>query len=263
MKLILENDLKFDINLIDSPVGQLVQRWLHHLRHVDLPWRPWDYNGYNTERSKSDVVDSLVAYAKILKISVDRDRVLKQDYLNELHRIFETSYDGQQIWTDYHEHIHLLESHAGSQKHVLELNYRHFSGPLNKPFQMEWLDHGKTILQAGDVYLAWDELGKTPRRYWQDHEPNDISRLCQLAKPWLTIRPKIHVCLEDTDCYPGEDKSFQDWWSKFERDWCSHWRIPTWSQQDAAKVLVIGKLEDWKNLEKNLDQRSRPLRIIL
>jgi len=263
MQLILQNNLKFDIDLIESPVDQLLLKWFHHLRHVDLPFRPWEYTGYNKARTKSDVIKSLITYAGILQINVDIDRVSNQNYLNELHSIFEHNYDGNQCWLDYHEHIHLLESYGKSQEHVLELNYRHLCGPLNRPFQMEWLDHGTTILQAGDVYLAWGELGKIPRRYWQDKEPSDLSRLCQLAKPWLTIRPNIHICLKNIDRCADEDQSFQDWWKNYERDWCAHWGISKWSQEDARKVLVIGRLADWKNLEKNLDQKVWPVRIIV
>lgn len=265
MQLILENNSSVDIELLPSPVSHLIERWFRHLRHVDLPFRPWEYTGYVSARQIEDIVGDLASYGKVLSIQVNKDRALDQDFLNELHRIYEENYDGRQAWTDYHEHIHILENKLLGKplEYKLEMNYRHLSGPLNRPFQIEWLSHGQTQLKAGDVYLAWDELGKTPYTYWRDAEPDDIKRICQLAKPWLTIRPKIHVCLRDIDLHPEENVQFQRWWSGFEQAWCQHYGIPTWSHRDSNTVLVIGKIQKYQDLEGLLEQKIWPYRITL
>lgn len=265
MQIILKNNSTVDIELLSTPVSDLVQRWFHHLKHVDLPFRPWEYAGHVEKKSTTDLIDNLVSYGIPLSVDVDKSRVLDQDYLNTLHRLYETNYDGRQSWTDFHEHIHILENKMRGKFriHNLEMNYRHLSGPLNCPFQHEWLAHGQTDLKAGDVYLAWDELGKAPYIYWRDGEPDDIQRLCQLAKPWLTIRPKIHVCLRDTDLDPGENTTFQTWWNGFEKDWCHHYDIPSWSRRDSNTVLVIGRIPNYQNLERLLDQKIWPKRITL
>lgn len=251
--------------MYSTPVTELVRWWFHHLRHVDIPFRPWEYSGHFAKTSFDELVDDFMIYAGIVSVKVDKKRVLEQQYLNHLHQIYEKNYDGNQSWTDYHEHLHAVESKLHDQfpEHKLEINYRQLSGPLNRPFRMEWLMHGQTNIKSGDVYLAWDELGKKPYTYWHDHEPDDIQRICELAKPWITIRPKIHVCLRDTDLDPGIDLQFQEWWANFEKEWCQHYTIPRWSSRDSNSVLVIGKIQNYQNLESLLDQKIWPKRITL
>lgn len=265
MQIIFKDDSTVAVELLPSPVYDLVQRWFHHLKHVDLPFRPWEYVGYVEQRTVSELIDDLISYGRLVSVEVDPTRALEQNYLNELHRMYERCYDGTQTWTDYHEHIHLLENKLRGKLRTrcLEMNYRHLSGPLNRPFQFEWLAYGQTKLRAGDVYLAWDELGKAPYTYWRDSEPDDLHRLCELAKPWVTIRPKIHVCLEDTDLDPGENPDFQKWWASFEKEWCRHYGIPSWSRRDSNTVLVIGKVQNHRALERLLDKKIWPERITL
>lgn len=265
MQIILTNGSSIDIELLSTPLSDLIEKWFRHLKNVDIPFRPWEYTGYVENRSIDDLIEDLVAYSIPVSVGIDRSRMCDQEYLNELHQIYENNYDGNQSWTDYHEHIHLIETKLRGKfpEHKLEINYRHLAGPLNRSFQQEWLSHGQTSLQAGDVYLAWDELGKTPYNYWHDNEPDEIQRLCQLAKPWLTIRPKIHVCLRDMDRDLGENISFENWWKSFEKEWCQHYGISSWSNRDSKTVIVIGKIQNHQNLEHLLDQKIWPRRIIL
>ena len=95
--------------------------------------------------------------------------------------------------------------------------------------------------QAGDVYVAWAELGKIPYTYWEDQESNDINRLCELCKPWLILRPQLRIALEDFDMLGYKDTvGFNKWWADYHDVWCQHWNISNWTVENMFACIVIG-----------------------
>jgi hypothetical protein len=211
-------------------------------------------------------VDDLINHAKLLGVKVDRDKCIRQDqdHLNDLHRCYEFGYNGDQRWLNLHEHIHLCEQHGRSPSNYLitEIDYREKGGLLEKKFNTEWLTWGSTTVAPGDVYMAWSELGKTPYSYWLDGEPHDIDRICELAKPWLVLRPKFFIVFDHIDFFAIKStQQFDEWWQLYHDDWCRHWKVPGWSIKDICTVNVIGKIADVSAMESLLDQHIYPTRI--
>jgi hypothetical protein len=108
---------------------------------------------------------------------------------------------------------------------TLKIDYNEKSGLLEKPFDRQWLKDAKSKITAGDVFICWQELGKTPYTYWSDNEPNDIVRMQQVIKPWVKLKPNIFVALEDIDL---EEKSklteFGFWWAQYSKELCQYCR---------------------------------------
>jgi len=264
MKLVFANNQVFDLGLYSSALADVYKKIYKHLCHVELRFRPWDNPYYLDSLTHEQVVDQLTFYGSQVCVTVDRSRCMARDqqYLNQLHKIYEDNYQGQPQWLDYHEHVHLCEPRVGLKFKVLEIDFREKAGLLERQFDPAWLEHSTTQVKAGDVYVTWAELGKTPYRYWKDQEPEDIKRMCVLAKPWLKLRPKIKIAMQDIDLLDNPDiEAFESWWKTYEREWCNHWHLSSWSVQDIFAHSVFGHIENLRTIKSLLQSGVSPVGI--
>jgi len=265
MHIVFADGTGVDIHLTPSPILVPIQRIYKHLQHVLLPFRSWDDPAYPHSMQYPELVNCLHTYAGKVGIQVDRQRCLhnEQAYFNELHKLYETGYNGNPDWLDFHEHIHMCEQYVKDKKPMMSLDYREKSGLLEQKFKPEWTEAMVSVLHPGDVYVPWAELGKSPYDYWADREPSDLSRLCELAKPWLKLKPKICVAFEHIDKMQNVCvNEFNAWWAHYETPWCSHWNIESWSVKDMHASTLIGHT-DHIVIKNKLAQKIYPVKVIL
>lgn len=262
MYLQLDNSDRYDIVLESNPATVAVLQIFKHLQHVPVPFRKWDNPFYLSTQTHETLVSALDEFAGKLDIEVDVNRCLNydQDYLNYLHKLYEKNYNGDPRWLDYHEHIHFCEPQEIRHEYKkLAINYREKAGPLERKFDMSFRYSFQTSVEAGQVYLAWAELGKTPYHYWQNQEPNNVDRICELAKPWLILRPKLMIALTDIDFLVDKDiNGFNLWWNNYHDTWCRHWNIQQWSINDMFSVSSLGRISDLTGLIDNLVNGHNP-----
>jgi len=165
---------------------------------------------------------------------------------------------------DFHEHIHLCEKINQTGVKILYIDYREKSGLLEKTFDPKWMHNATTKIQAGDVFVNWSELGKTPYTYWKNNEPNDIARMGELIKPWLKLRPKILVALEDIDLLQNvQIDKFESWWAQYKPALCKHWKIADWTMHDIFAVSVFGQVPDFQEITTLLQNNVNPVKVQL
>jgi len=267
MKILFSNGTVADIMLLSVPLADVYKKIYKHLSHVPIPFSDWDNPYYIESITHCELVDRLIWYGNKLSIKIDQDLCLAQDqhYLNSVHQIYETNYDGNPDWLHFHEHVHLCEKHMRFQRHkVLHIDYRDKAGLLEKPFDRKWLDNSTTEIKAGDVFVRWAELGKIPYTYWLNNEPDDFSRLCELAKPWLKLRPQIHIALEDIDTLENiKQEEFDLWWKDHSQKWCQYWNIQSWTLRDMYSVSVFGKVSNIETIQEQLTNKINPSKVLL
>jgi len=265
MKIQLQDHSQVDIMLYDNAVSDIIQRIFKHLQHVPIPFRKWDNPFYFDSIDYDTMVSNLIEYGRRVQVEVDKESCINRDqnYFNFLHRIYENSYNGEPRWLDYHEHIHACEL-FGKPRRILHLDYRETAGMLEKPFDVAWLKNSKTSVDVGEVFISWAELGKTPYQYWLDNEPNNISRICALVKPWALLRPKLCVALAPLDFLHGKKiVEFNQWWTQYHDDWCQHWHINQWTIDDMFSIMPIGKVREIDTLAIKLKNQINPLKVSL
>jgi hypothetical protein len=251
-----------NIDLIESPLKSYVLKFLKHLQHVDIDFKEWD-NPYYI----GDPVSSLLEYAKDLNITIDTDNIKhNQTFLNYLHEIYEKNYDGDPQWLKFHEQIHRCEQ-ITNKTLVTNLEWREKGGLLNSTIMPDIVESsGKTQINYGDICIEWSELGKRPIDYWVDGEPNDINRICELAKPWKTLRPKMAIYLEDCDkleTVKKDQEKYEKWWNQYKEDWCNYWGLNDYKFDTQFKVIKIGTVNDIDTLNDKLTHLINPMRISL
>lgn len=262
MHLILDDLSDFEIVLNQTLMAKVIAQIFKHLQHVPIPFRKWDNPFFLATLTHQDLVDRLEIFAEKLQISIDRKKCLSRDqsYLNHLHWIYEQSYDGDPRWLDYHEHIHLCEKQQIENNFKrLSINYREKAGLLERKFNHSFRETFKTKVIPGEVYVSWAELGKIPYQYWQNDEPNDINRICQLAKPWLVFRPKLIISFSEIDFLSHKKISeFAHWWEQYHDRWCAHWKIDHWTIEDMFGISSVGNANNFVGLQKCLTQGNNP-----
>lgn len=270
MHIQFQDGIQVPISLNSSDLAEVIKKIFKHLQHVALPFRDRDSYLYILKSDQSHLVDQLIKNGQLLDIFVDREKCMAQDqeYLNHLHKIYECNYDGDPIWLDYHEYIHLCEFKFTPHKKIINLDFREKAGLLEQKFDMSWLKTSTTKLNPGDVFVSWAELGKTPFAYWKNNEPDDLDRLCQLAKPWLKLRPKMSVAFEKIDHLQlvQNDESadkFNEWWSHYHDAWCDYWEIDSWSLSDMFSYNVVGHIDDLSAVENRLMSGVYPCKVTL
>jgi hypothetical protein len=267
LKLLFSNNQPFDLFIDDSPIGTIYQRIYKHLSRAELAFKPWDNPYYLDLVTHNKIVNDLNKFAEQVGVEVDFLKALQKDpdHLNHLHKIYETQYNGNPAWLDFHENIHLSESYQARRMSLI-IDYREKAGLLERPTQQEWLGSLTTKLQAGDLYVVWSELGKTPFRYWQSGEPNDIKRLCELSKPWLKLRPRILIALEDIDMMDAlrtePIDQFEAWWANYRSDWETHWNVSDWTLEKMCGVLKFGNTPDYKKIANELLANNYPIKTV-
>jgi hypothetical protein len=263
VQIVFSNNTAVDLILEPTPLAAVYQKIYKHLGQVPVPFRDWDHPFYcNT---LTELVDQLILYASKVSVTVCRESCLNQDrdYFNAIHKIYENNYNGDPAWLNFHEHIHMCERWP-VQESILTIDYREKSGMLEQPFDIAWLENATTEIKAGDVFVEWAELGKTPYYYWKNNEPADITRMCELAKPWLTLRPKIIVALADIDTMHNVDVlEFESWWKQHSEEWCRHWNISSWSTVDMFSVVRLGHAPEFANIIEQLKNNNTPTKILL
>lgn len=266
MKLIFSNNQEIELNIDNSPLGITYQKIYKNLSKVPIPFRSWDNPYYTKNLTYTELVDCLVKYAHQLSVDIDRSKCLAQDqlYFNSVHKIYEQNYDGNPSWLDFHDHIHMCELYFKKTNDVFCIDYREKSGLLEKPMDQQWLSNAQTTVQSGDVYVEWSELGKTPYAYWKNNEPTNIERICKLAKPWLKLRPKIYVALDNMDKLKNiQCDEFSSWWKDYQLEWAQYWNIPSWNIENIFGVSVFGKTTQIELLKEQLKNNAIPVRISL
>ena len=226
-------------------------------------------NIYQHVNDRNGLINTLVEAATKLNISVDVSKLSEQDYLNFLHKVYEEGYNrGSNIWLDFHEMIHALEFNKSTARprNEIFINYRDKAGPLEKPFDKRNLKYATQKIPKGTCYTTWSELGKTLDTYWSSHEPDNIQRLCQLAKPWLILRPSFRVALEDVDLSlsPENKEKFTEWFKQYEEQWKKHWKVDDWTLDEIISItsIPIGVMNEVDVFTEKMKDNRIPTRII-
>ena len=268
MHILFENGVQVPIQLNNSPVQDIILGYYKHLQHVPIPFRPWDNPFYFYNLPYEELVDRLVEYGHEVQLDVSRDQCMQPDpqpYFNCLHELYEKNYNGQDQWLNFHESIHQCEYYRmGRQENALTIDYREKGGLLEKEFDNDWLSAATTKVKAGDVYIKWGELGKSPYSYWANGEPDNLERLCELAKPWKICRNRISITLHDTDLLAVPDqKNFGLWWDSYKSAWCQHWNLADWTLDHMYSVIIVGRIESVDTVNDLLKNRIRPIKVQL
>jgi hypothetical protein len=269
MQLTFSDQSTIELLFLNNSIGQAYSKIYKHLSAVPIPFRSWD-NPYYSDilpLTYNETVEQLVTCGRLLSVDVDAMRCLSQDqeYFNFIHQIYEKRYNGNTTWQDFNRYIHVCEGYFTQDNNkILCIDYREKAGLLQKSMTTEWLQTTTTQIKQGDIFVSWAEIGKTPYEYWRDKEPSNIKRMYELAKPWLKLKPRILVAMNNIDRLTDIDvDQFEMWWEPYQKNWAQYWGLPRWNTNDIFGVIVLGKVSQIDLLTQNLKNNIIPTKISL
>ena len=231
--------IDLDYCLHDSVVAEKWFKQIKHLKNIPI------------DEIESDLVDlsDLHAIHKEFCEFADIQHKqlpikLQQEQLNDMHQLYEDLHDTlsrkkqNSALYKFHRAIHFYESRQLDPNHngIGHIGWGVKGGPLEVQFDCNPYYADKII--KGNIYLPWSELGKTPVQYFNDREPDDQSRLNQLAKPHITLRSKFYVA--KNNIVPIElDKQFTNWFKEYKQAWLNHYNIPKWDHIDERSAPLL------------------------
>lgn len=264
LKICLADNHTLKLMLYKNPIAEYIYHCAKHLKHVPLNFYEQDIFFDSLHGNFDTAATKLIEYGNYVCVEVDKTKLIYQSYLNHLHEIYEKKFDGSPNWLKYHEVIHIIEKFLsnGKAEPIISVNYRHLAGQLEKPFLREYYKHASLKIKKNQCFVRWQELGKPPYFYYKNKEPDNIIRLCELAKPWITLRPSFHIACDDIDLTTGIDlEPFDAWFEVYKNDWCKHWNIEDWDSTEMFKIIPIGFIEDSDQLINHMKKNNFPIKI--
>lgn len=269
IKFVWPGGRTMDMVLFNNPAAEYYWQCAKHLQYLDLrfdvrknPYHPW-FN--NTEI----LAKKLVEKGAELTLDVDVDQLSSQQYLNHLHTIYFKAVDCDNFdveWLVFHDLLHALETSQGMnlRTHDIWVDFEERAGPLIKPFDRSLLEYATINREPGVAYIGHHELGKDPFTYFNDNEPNDISVMCELMKPWVDLKPVLNIETTAETIYnkfKTREAEFTEWFEPYRDAWQQHWKINNWSTQEIGAEIPVGRLEDIDAFVECFKQQDYPIRI--
>ena len=251
IKLIFENDTDtqdVDFQLIENEVSVIWAQKIKHLRHI--PFDPVETTGFDF----SDLDLHYKNFCTLSGVEYQRMDYSNHDTLNHLHELYEKNHERLSTVPNnnalyiFHHAIHDQEfKHKkkdfyvgwGIREGILTSSY-----PCNKFYS--------DIVEANCLYLPWSELGKTPLTYYNNKEPNDVSRFLQLAKPHTTLRARFMIATEDRppQTFP---KEFEEWFERYKNDWLEYHKLEQWTSRDEFGAVPLAQPIDNINIKEMIE----------
>jgi hypothetical protein len=271
LKIWFEHEV-LEINLYSNPVSEWLYSRYKHLAHLPLDFGK--KNLFFDQCPDRSVAEHAVKQsADRLGITIQDLSLSDQSYLNYLHSVYEKNFlqsaykektSSTEDWVAFHDAVHMMEKVNTQEGQLPFVSFDHNvrAGALEKTFDRKYLKYATSQVKKNQCFVQWEELGKTPWDYFQNCEPNDIDRLCELAKPWLMLRTSFRVACDDFDLLENVDfAEFNNWFSSYQQPWCDHWRLTDWNPVEMLQVIPIGEIANVDLLINNIRNNRRPTRI--
>lgn len=225
--------------LVSNPISE---RWIKKIKHLSrVPHSVIETTGVSFGQNIKRIHREFCEFAGIEYNKINYD---EQQSLNILHELYVTNHDrlskvkNNNVLYEFHNAIHELEKQVGKRFYI---GWGINEGPLVEQYNCNKY-YSKTLIK-NNLYLPWTELGKTPLDYYNNNEPNNVERFCNLVKPHITLRAKFMIALKDYDA-PDLSQEFQQWFAQFKTQWLEHYNIPDWRACDEYLGVLLAQSED-------------------
>jgi len=127
------------------------------------------------------------------------------------------------IFHSLHRKIHLVEIILeGYPITSIVTGWGENEGLLDQEFPCNPYDLYEATLPIGTLFLNWSEFGKTPYRYWLDHDISDVDNFLANCRPQRTFRAQFSLVLEPTTVQDFK-VGFEKWFDPYRPHWRAQW----------------------------------------
>jgi len=243
LKIVFNNNNKKQELLYNIVLNPVSERWIKKIKHLSkIKHSPIETTDLSFSQNIEHVHREFCEFAGLEYNRIDYN---EQQSLNLLHELYVSNHDrlstvkNNDILYQFHNAIHELEKKNRNVRFYI--GWGTAEGPLEEQFNCNEFYAKKFI--KNNLYLPWTELGKTPLDYYNNNEPSEFNRFCDLSKPHITLRAKFMIALKDYDP-PELSQEFQQWFSQFKTQWLKHYNIKDWRPCDEYLGVLLAQPED-------------------
>jgi hypothetical protein len=243
LKIVFNNEDKkqeLSYKIVPNPVSD---RWIKKIKHLSrVPHSISETTGISFAQNIEHVHREFCEFADIQYNKINYN---EQQSLNLLHELYVGNHDrlsmtkNNDILYKFHNAIHELEKKNRDVRFYI--GWGTSEGPLEEQFNCN--EYYAETFVKNNLYLPWTELGKTPMDYYNNGEPSEFDRFCNLAKPHMTLRAKFMIALKDFDP-PELSQEFEQWFSRFKTPWLEHYDIRDWRARDEYTGVLLAEPEN-------------------
>jgi hypothetical protein len=243
LKIIFNNNNKKQELLYNIVLNPVSERWIKKIKHLSkIKHSPIETTSESFSQDITDIHRKFCEFAGVEYNDIDYN---KQQSLNLLHELYVSNHDrlstmkNNNVVYKFHNAIHELEKKNRNVRFYIGWGTN--EGPLEEKFNCNEF-YAETLIK-NNLYLPWTELGKTPLDYYNNNEPTDLNRFCELSKPHSTLRAKFMIALKDFDP-PKLSEEFEQWFATFKTSWLEHYNISDWRACDEYLGVLLAEPED-------------------
>lgn len=235
-----EKKQSFFYKLISNPVSE---RWIKKIKHLSrVPHSVLETTGVSFSQNIEHLHREFCEFTGLEYNSIDYN---EQQSLNLLHELYVSNHGklsklkNNDILYKFHNAIHELEKQEIRKRFYI--GWGTSEGPLEERFNCNEF-YAEAFIK-NNLYLPWTELGKTPLDYYNNNEPAEFNRFCELSKPHMTLRAKFMIALKDYNP-PAISQDFQQWFAPFKTQWLEHYKIRDWRARDEYLGVLLAEPQD-------------------
>lgn len=216
--------------------NQVAKKWFDKIYYLqDVPLCNFYTNDLAQQPTLSQINQSITNDLRTLQSQhlPEFDRIkIKNSYdhddCNLIHQLtvkyqYGFDLDTRNIFHNLHRKIHLVEIILeGYPITSIVTGWGENEGLLAEPFPCDPYDLYEPSLPVGTLFLNWSEFGKTPYRYWLDHDVSDVQTFLDNCRPQTTFRAQFSLVLEATQVQDFKH-GFQDWFAQYQPHWQAKW----------------------------------------
>jgi hypothetical protein len=237
---------QIEYHLADNPIAI---QWLKKIKHISkVPLdRVYSIPNDHTE-TKQEINVKIANDIQALNDLVGKIYEVKDHYdqndCNLLHAFtvsnqYNYGIEARDIFHRLHRQLHQLEMLTSPvlDNTWLPGEWGEKAGPITTMHAESPYPYYTLNMQAGNIYYQWAEFGKTPYRYWQDHDIDDVNNFLANCRPHMTFRPNFSVYVKDVD-YNCVDPEFETWFAQYRSAWEDKYHADALSVYGHGGVLL-------------------------
>jgi len=243
LKIVFNNNNKKQELLYNTVLNPVSERWIKKIKHLSkIKHSPIETTDVSFVQDITHIHREFCEFAGVEYNNIDYN---EQQSLNLLHELYVSNHDrlsmikNNDIVYKFHNAIHELEKKNRDVRFYIGWGTK--EGPLEEQFNCN--EYYAETFVKNNLYLPWTELGKTPLDYYNNNEPTDLNRFCELSKPHITLRAKFMIALKDFDP-PALSPEFKQWFAQFRTPWLEHYNIRDWRARDEYLGVLLAEPQD-------------------
>ena len=256
-----EQEQEIRYQLVDNPIAQ---QWFQKIKHlVRVPLCRHYTSVADTPATNQELYNIISYDIKKLNEILGPVYEIKNEYnqndCNAIHALtvytqYQYSPKIRDIFHHLHRQVHRLERNFNNiVQNRVHIGWGEKEGLLKTTFTESPYPYYNKKLSPGNLYMMWNEFGKTPYTYWIDRDLDNVEHFMATCKPQITARAEFVLCYRSIT-HQEFDTNFYTWFESYRLPWMEKYGIVWTPTHEYGGVPLATPVMDYDFLNINTVQ---------